>query len=50
MERIWNQLPIKARQRLLAAAGYSKTMAYRVWQYQPAYVKTDVTYVFNKGC
>lgn len=50
MEKIWNSLPIVARQRLLHAAGYSKTMAYRVWQYQPAYVKTDVLYVYNRGC
>lgn len=49
MAKIWNQLPIKARQRLLEKAGYGKNMAYRVWQYQPSYVKTDVEHVFNKG-
>jgi hypothetical protein len=50
MAKIWNGLPIKARQRLLVAAGYSRSMAYRVWQYQPSYVKADVEYVFNRGC
>ena len=50
MEKIWNSLPIVARKRLLAAAGYSKNMAYRVWIFQPPYVKADVRTVYERGC
>ena len=49
-EKIWNSLPIVARKRLLAAAGYSKNMAYRVWIFQPPYVKSDVRAVYERGC